>query len=177
MVSGNWLNNDGMYIKYGTSLADPEVAGEFVSFAGNRIVEVLYNPVGASTTAGSPTILSDTEFFPSGTGIYIERVEITAETALAGGTSFNIGLIQADRATIPSGYGQGFIAAEVTATFNAAGDYVSYTAATSKAGSLIGSSPASATGPYYLTAYNLGTYTTGSLRIRIYYHGIGTIAF
>lgn len=177
MVTGNWLNSDGLWIQYGTSLAVPEVAGEYTSPMGNRVIEVLYTPKGASTTSTAPTILSYTQFFPSGTNVYIEKVEITAETLIAGGTSFNIGLIQLDQATIPAGYGQGLIAAEVTATFAAAGDYVAYTTGTAKAGSLIGSSPASATGPYYLTAYNTGTYTGGSLRIRIYYHGIGTISY
>jgi hypothetical protein len=107
--------------------------------------------------------------------LFIEKVELVAETALAGGTSFNIGLIQLDRSTIPSGYGTGFIAAEVTATFAAAGNAVTYVTGTAKAGTFIGSSAAAATGPYYLTGFNTGTYTTGVLRVRIFYHAIGVI--
>jgi len=176
-MAQNWLNPDGLFQQYGTDKAIAETAGEF-SFEGpNRIVEVLVDLTVLSTSSSAPTILSNTTIFPAPPSgqLYIESVEITAETAAASGTSFNIGLIQMDRATIPSGYGQGFIAAEVTATYATAGDYVKYTTGTSKAGSLIGTSPANATGPYYLTAYTTGTYTTGKLRVRISYHGVPPI--
>lgn len=170
-----------LFEQFGTDKAWPETFGDYVVFGPNRIIEGLFDVVGASyptlvlsTTSTAPTILSNTCIFPvmPAGQLFIEKVELVCETALVGGTSFNLGLIQLDRATIPSGYGQGFIAAEVTATFDTAGKAVTYINGTSKAGVLIGTGPTLATGPYLLSAYNLGTYSAGKLRYRIYYHYI-----
>lgn len=173
MVTGNWLNNDGLYLQYGTSKATPETAGEFLSYGDNRVVEVLIDLTTLTTTAA---IQSNTELFPSGLSgqMYIEQVVAVAETAAATGTSFSVGLIQTDRATIPANYSTAFINAETG--LGTAGMKITYTNGTSHAGGLIGSSPASTTGPYYLTALSAGsTYTTGKIRVRIYYHAIGVI--
>jgi hypothetical protein len=172
MVSGNWLDNDNLYHKYGTSLADPENAGEYQSPAGNRVIEVLIDVSKLTTTA---SIQSDTTFFPSGTNIFIEKVEAVVETAVATITSISVGLIQQDRATIPSNYSTAFINAETA--LSDAGDSITYNEDTTNAGGLIGSSPSSTTGPYYITALIAGSVGTGKIRVRIYYHGIGTISF
>lgn len=176
MTSGNWNNPDGMYQKFGTSLADPETGGDYTTFGGNRIFEVL---IDLTTLTSTAAIQSDTSFFgsPGTTQMFIEKVEAVAETGAASGTSFSVGLIQADRATIPSNYSTAFINAEVTATLATAGMSQTYAQNTTHAGGLIGTSPANATGPYYVTALSSGTYTTGKIRVRIYYHGIGTITF
>jgi len=107
--------------------------------------------------------------------LYIEKVEVIVETASASGTSFSVGLIQMDRATIPTNYSTAFVNALANASTNAVGDYVTLTAGSTSAGGLIGTYPANATGPYYLTALSSGTYTTGSVRVRIYYRGVGVI--
>ncbi len=169
----------GLFEQFGTDKAWPETFGEFTIYGPNRIIEGLWDLTGASypdltmsTTAATPTILSNTQIFPAMPAgqLFIEKIELVCETAVAGGTSFNLGLIQMDRTTIPSGYGTGLIAAEVIATFAAAGNAVTYITGTSKAGALIGTGPTLATGPYYLTAFNTGTITAGKLRTRIHYH-------
>jgi hypothetical protein len=169
----------GLFEQFGTDKAWPETFGEYQIFGPNRIIEGLLDVTGASyptltlsTTAATPTIISNTEIFPAMTAgqLFIEKIDLVCETALASGTSFNLGLIQMDRTTIPSGYATGLIAAEVTATFDTAGKQVTYFTGVSKAGALLGSGPTLATGPYYLTAHSTGTYTTGKLRCRIHYH-------
>lgn len=169
----------GLFEQFGTDRAWPETFGEYVTFGSNRVIEGLLDVTGASyptltlsTTAATPTIISNTCFFPvmPAGQLFIESVVLVCETALASGTSFNLGFIQLDRLTIPSGYATSLIAAEVTATFDTAGKQVTYINGTSKAGALIGSGPTLATGPYYLTAHSTGTYTTGKLRCRINYH-------
>lgn len=171
----------GLFEQFGTDKAWPETFGEYVMYGPNRIIEGLLDVTGASyptltlsTTAGTPTIISNTLLFPvmPAGQLFIEKVELVCETALTSGTSFNLGLIQLDRVTIPSGYGTGLIAAEVTATFDTAGKAVTYINGTSKAGALIGTGPTLATGPYLLTAFSTGTYATGKLRTRIFYHYI-----
>lgn len=173
MVAGNWLNNDNLYLQYGTTKAVPEVAGEFQSPGSNRIIEVLIDLSKLTTTA---SIQSNTTFFPSGTNTFIEKVEVIAETAAATLTSFSVGLIQEDRATIPSNYSTAFVNAMTQAAMGTAGDSLTLTTGSTYAGGLIGSSPSSTTGPYYITALDAGTTGTGLIRVRIYYHGIGTIS-
>lgn len=187
----NFLTNSNLFLQFGTDKAYPELWGEYVMFGPNRIIEGTLDLTGAgypagavSTTAATPTIISNTEFFvgspqSSGLGtkgsIFIEKIEISAEIATASGTSWNLGLIQSDRATIPSGYGTSLISGEVAATYATAGLSTTYYQNTTHAGSLIGSGPAIATGPYYLTCYTTGTFTTGQLKVRIHYHTINPV--
>lgn len=173
-MAQNWTNKDGLFLQFGTDKAIAETAGDYVSLTGNRTTEVLIDLTKLTSTAA---IQSNTTIFPSGTNFYIESVEAVAETAAATGTSFSVGLIQMDRATIPSNYSTAFINAEVTASMTPAGKKVTYVNGTANAGGLIGSSPSSTTGPYYITALSAGsTFTTGLIRVRINYHGIGTIS-
>lgn len=175
-MAQNWTNKDGLFIQYGTDQATAETAGEFaLPGSPNRIVEVL---IDLTTLTSTAAIQSNNLIFPSPpTGqLYIEKVEITAEVGAATGTSFSVGLIQMDRATIPTNYSTSLINAEVTATVATAGMAQTYFQNTTHAGGLIGSFPAAATGPYYLTALSAGsTFTTGKIRVRIFYHGVGVI--
>lgn len=172
-MAQNWLNADGLFLQFGTDKAVSETAGEYLNYGANRVVEVLIDLTTLTTTAA---IQSNTEIFGDGANIYIEKVEAIAEVGATTGTSFSVGLIQMDRATIPSGYSTAFINAEVTATLATTGMAQTYFQNTAHAGGLIGSFPAAATGPYYITALSAGSaYTTGKIRVRIYYHGVGTI--
>lgn len=179
-MAQNYTTKSKLFLQFGTDKAFPENVGDYVMYGPNRIIEGVLDltgsayPAGLVTTGATPTIISNTTLFPSPPAgqMFIEKVEVVAEVAAVGGTSFNLGLIQVDRLTIPSSYGTAFIAAEVTATFATAGLSVTYFQNTAKAGGLIGSTPANATGPYYLTAFTTGTYSTGQLRFRIHYHGI-----
>jgi len=167
----DWLNPDNLYLKYGPKKATVDPAGDYKSFGANRVVEVL---IDLTTLTSTAAIQSDNLIFPSGSGLFIEKVEAVLEVTATGGTSFSVGLIQLDRATIPSGYSTAFINAE-TALADA-GDSITYNEDTTNAGGLIGSFPAAATGPYYLTALTNGTWTAGKVRVRIYWHGVGTIS-
>ncbi len=173
-MAQNWLNKDGLFLQYGTDKTVPETAGEYLSYGTNRIVECL---IDLTTLTSTAAIQSNTTVFsapPTGQ-LYIEKVELTVETASAGGTSFSAGLIQMDRATIPSSYSTAFVNALINASTNTAGDLLTLSAGSTSAGGLIGTYPAAATGPYYITALASGTYTAGKVRMRIFYHGIGVI--
>lgn len=172
-MANNWLNKDGLFLQFGTDKANPETAGDFLTYGANRQVEVLIDLTKLTSTAA---IQSNTTIFPDGANLYIESVEAVAETAAASGTSFSVGLIQMDRSTIPANYSTAFINAEVTANMTPAGKKIVYYQNTTNAGGLIGSSPSATTGPYYITALAAGTFTTGLIRVRINYHGIGTIS-
>jgi hypothetical protein len=173
---GTWLNKDNLFLQFGTAKATSESAGEFKSYGASRIVEVL---IDLTTLTSTAAIQSNTLLFGPGANstntFFIEKVELSVETASASGTSFSVGLIQLDRATIPTNYSTAFVNALINASTNAAGDLIVLSAGSTSAGGLIGSSPSATTGPYYITALSSGTYTTGLVRVRIYYRGIGTI--
>lgn len=177
-MAQNWLNKDGLFIQFGTDKTANELAGEFAQpGAPSRTVEVFLDLSTLTTTTTS--ILSNTEIFPAPpTGqMYIEKVEMAVETAAAssGSGTVNFGLIQMDRATVPSNYDHAFINAETTAHMTQ-GNLITYIAGGAQSGTLLGSQPANATGPYYLTA-KAGTavFQSGLVRVRITYRGIGSI--
>lgn len=173
MGTQNWKDPDGLFRQFGTDKAVPETAGEYVSFAGNRVLEIL---IDLTTLTSTAAIQSNTTFFGGGpTVMFIEKVEAVCEADAAGGTSFSVGFIRTDRSTIPAGYSTALINAETALADS--GDSITYNEDTTNAGGLIGSAPASATAPYYITALSNGTWTTGKVRVRIYYHGRGTISF
>lgn len=174
MTSGSWLDGDGLFRQYGTAKATPETGGDYLSYGSNRLIEVV---IDLTTLTSTAAIQSNTTFFPAPPSgqLYIEQVDVVVETASAGGTSFSVGLIQADRSTIPSNYSTAFVNGLINASTNAVGDKVSMTAGSTSAGGLIGTFPAAATGPYYISALSSGTYSAGKVRVRIFYHGVGTI--
>jgi len=43
MSTGSWLNQDGMYLQFGTSKAIPEAGGDYLLYGENREIEVLIN--------------------------------------------------------------------------------------------------------------------------------------
>jgi hypothetical protein len=179
MSSGNWLNNDGLYLQYGTAKATPEVGGDYQMFGPNRCTEVV---IDLTTLTSTAAIQSNTSFFPDGANMYVEQIEVVCEVAGASGTSFSVGLIQTDRATIPANYSTAFVNAMVLADVTYVGQKTTLTEGSTYAGLMLGASsnsgtyPASATGPYYITALSSGTFTTGKVRVRIFWHGIGTIS-
>src|SRR5579872_1668422 len=184
-MAQNWTNKDGLFLKFGTDKTTSETAGEYASPGmPDRIVEFSLDLTTLSTS--SATILSNNLIFPAPpTGqMIISKVELYVETGATSGTSstLKVGLIQMDRSTVPTNYDHAFINAETNAEMATAGDLLLYVGADSvpagstHGGILIGSQPANATGPYYITAQaGTAVFTAGKVRIRIFYRGIGTI--
>jgi hypothetical protein len=185
MSSGSWTNSDGLYLQYGTTKATAEVGGDYLAWGQTRVAEVLVN-VGtmSSAAATSSTPISNTLFFPQGQNLFIEKVEVVTEIATSATSgAISIGLVQDDRSTVPTNGATAFVAAATV--FTTAGTIVTYTAGTASAGALIGTynsqwntntSGTNSVGGY-ITAYQSGTSSaTGQLRVRIYYHGVGTIS-
>lgn len=195
MSSGNWFNKDNLPLQFGTSKANSENWGDYVTYGGNRICEGLIDLTTLTTAAPatfSVAIQSLTTLFGPAGGTsgansntwFIEKVELVVETAATTSSSatLKVGLVQNDMATVPSNYDHALINAETTAAMATVGDIQVYVGADSvpagstHGGTLIGSTPAAATGPYFITAQTgTGTFTAGKVRVRIYYRGIGTI--
>lgn len=165
---GTWFDPDGLFRKFGTTKAVPNIAGEYKTYGPLREIEVKFDLTTASTTS---TILSDQTFFPK--GVFVEEVIAEAQTALVGGTSFSVGLYQSnDRATAISEVA--FISAEVTATLAAAGNKVTYVAGTAKAGDKVGTVPIVSTAAFtgMISGKVVGTFTGGVVLVRIRYRAV-----
>lgn len=186
MSSGSWTNSDGLYLQFGTAKATAETGGDYLMYGTNRIAEVTVNLGTLSTAvATSSSPVSNTLFFPQGQNLFIEKVELVTEIAAsATGNALNIGLVQDDRTTVPTGGASAFVAAITSTAMTTAGSIVTYTAGTASGGGYIGNynsqwntntSGTNSVGGY-VTAYLSGTSTaTGQVKVRIYYHGVGTI--
>jgi hypothetical protein len=171
MAGGNWTNNDGLFLQFGTSKAVPTTMGDYLSYGEWRDIEFTLTPSGLTT---SPVIQGNTTFLP--TGVFIESVMTNVEgTAPAGGTSISIGTMRADRSTVISN--TGLLNAQLLASHDAPGESNTYTvAAAAGGGGLVGTITSFTDGFAYITALCAGTYTgAGTMKVRIRYRGIGTI--
>lgn len=170
MVGGSWMNADGLYVQYGTQKAVPETAGDYLSYGDTRLIELTISLASLTTT---PVIQSNTTFFPLNGQVFIESVQTDTEVAATGGTSFSLGLMNLDRSTVISN--TAFLSAAPIAD-QAAGVQKTYTPGVTGVGAYVGTAPsAAASGGTYITALAAGTYTAGTVKVRIRYRGIGTI--
>jgi hypothetical protein len=168
MVAGSWMNNDGLYVQYGTQKAVPTTAGDYLSYGEWRDIEFTLN-LGASplSTAGT-YIIANTTFL--GTNIFLESVNVSVEVAAATGTSVSIGTRRLDRTTDIST--TNILAATLTATLVAGYNNTTTT------GGLVGTTITTSQfpdGSAYLTATTAGAFSAGTLKVRLRYRGIGTI--
>lgn len=171
MVGGNWMNNDGMYLQFGTSKATATTMGDFLSYGDTREIEFTLTPSGLTT---SPAIQGNTTFLP--TGVFIESIETSVEaTAPAGGTSISIGTMRADRSTVISN--TGLLNAQVLASHDTAGEYNKYNVAgAGGGGGSVGTITSFTDGFAYITALCAGTYTgAGTMKVRVRYRGVPPI--
>jgi len=177
--TNSFFTNSKLYLKFGTTKTATSPWGDFVSFGSNRVIEGVVDLT--QVTAGNTLIVSDVLFFPSLAAgqLFIEEIQAVTEVAATGGTTFDFGLVQSDRAIIPAGYGTAFISAQAIAGVNALGKKIVYTTGVASAGGLIGTAPAVQTpvAPnlavgYYLTVSAVGTFTAGKIRLRVYYHAL-----
>lgn len=169
MVGGNWLDPDGLFRQYGTSKAVPTTMGDYLSYGEWRDIEFTLNLATGSPLATAGTyIIGNTTFL--GTNIFLESANVSVEVAAAGGTSVSVGTIRMDRATTISA--TNILAAIATATLVQGYNNTTYT------GGLVGTTVTTSQlpdGAAYITATTIGTYTAGSVKVRLRYRGIGTI--
>lgn len=161
---GTWMNNDGLYIKYGTDEATAGKAGAFGDVeSGQHVIEVNIPDVTVLSTSET-YILDDNTFVPA--GMFVQKVEVIATTALTGANALLcIGLIRRDRSTAYDA--DGFVIDAPVADFAAAGNIVTYTQGSDEHGALIGTTLANSG---YLVAFegDANAFTAGALKIRVY---------
>ena len=93
----SWLNDDGLFVKFGTEKPAVDGAGENTTDGDIRTiaVEIGFAEMGATGT----TILSDGVSIPS--GVFLESATFTVTTAFVGATAtLGFGTIDTDRSTV-----------------------------------------------------------------------------
>jgi hypothetical protein len=167
---GSWMNNDGLYLKFGTTKATPGTAGDFLSYGETRDIEFVISDLTTLTTTAA--IIDDNTWVPA--NVIIESVQIFTDTAATSGGSatLSIGLMGNDRTTTVSD--TAFVSALAFTAFDAAGETTLISAGSSGAGTKVGTTVGATTG--YITAkYGTAVFTAGAIRVRIRYRGFGTI--
>lgn len=164
MVSGNWLNNDGLYLKYGTSKVVPATAGEYLTYGEFRTAEFFIDltTLPAFGTGAIP-LGADVAFIPS--GAFIEQVEVECELAGAGATAtLNVGLVGLDRTTVASA--TGFVNAMTVATL-VQGSKTILVGGSTFAGGYIGTVAGTPSTGYLWVTANTANFTQGKIKVRI----------
>lgn len=173
-----WLNNDGLYIKFGPeeghSISD---AGSYAHVGPTQFVEMELNLVDLTEVEA---VQNDVLVLPR--GAQIESVELSVTEIAATGAAFDLGLIAATRVGTDVTYlsvqadPDALIATQATADIDAVGDNVLYKVGveiptqggSGAAGAAIGQILVN---PCLITcSRTTGTaFTTGKLRVRITY--------
>lgn len=169
-----WMNNDGLYIKFGTELGHSNSdAGDIKTFSpeGEQTLTLELDLAELTTTE---TILNDVVWLPS--NAQITFVKSIAEVAGATGTSIDVGLIREDRTT-EQDYDGLLAAFPLSGNYDAVGDTVTFyenatvPASVTGTGALVGTILPTTSNRYYVSAsYAAGSaFTAGRLRIMVGY--------
>jgi hypothetical protein len=157
-----WLDNSGLYQKYGVDQTTSSNTGEYRTNGKEREIEVYLNLV---TLTEAETPVSDNVFFPA--GVKITEVEILTETAAATGVAIDVGLVRTDRTTEIDF--NGILAAFVTATMTV-GNKTTLVKGGTQAGAMVGSGVATTNVGMITASRTTATaFTTGLVKITIRY--------
>lgn len=168
MNSNEWLNADGLLVKFNLDLARPARAAEYNTLYGGRhVTEVIVDLVdlSAKSTFGSDidVILDDGVTIPN--GALIEKVILTVLEVSAGASAtLDFGLYDQDRTTAIDA--DGLIVAGTTGWHTSAiGTIVEYTQGSTEHGALVGTQ---LTNTGLLTAQVDGAaYTAGVVKLQV----------
>lgn len=163
-MANTWLNNDGLYIKYGTTEGATSKGGQILDAGPYRIVEI---PISYTDVASaSQTIIHDTIVIPKYARVdFVDFVTTTAWDSAADNFVFNVGLVKTDRSTAYDV--DAFIAALPQASMDPAGDFQRIDVNHTYKGSSLGTTMTE--NAYIAVDYDTGAPTAGAGKLRIYY--------
>ena len=166
---GTWLNDDGLYIKYGRNEGTSvHPAGVYAgSFAGEQVLEVV---IDLTVLTETETILNDAVWVPANS--HITKVEVVTLEAAGAGTAIDVGLIDQDRES-QIDY-DGFLAAFEDGDMAGVGETRKFYEDHTEPGSITGTGALvgqEVTNTGYVSASRTdGTaFTTGKVKVRIYF--------
>ncbi len=157
-MAETWLNDDGLYIKFGATEAVPTKGGEILA-DGELHVHTIVIDFGDLLAFGNETILADNLIYPD--GARMEKAEFVVESVFAGATAtLDLGIIEVDRSTAVDA--DGIDAVIDVVDLDAVGDVIDCN------GALIDTSPA--TGGLYTATVGTADFTAGRGILRVYYY-------
>ena len=191
MNAGSWLNNDNLFLQYGTQKAVPEYAGDYKSYGDTREIELLIPDMTKLTTL--PLVQSFTTFFPAVNGtqyIMVEEVRTFTDVAVTGSgavLSVGLGYLTPGTTTNPPAVTSiddaAFVAALPQTTIATLGSQNTLSIVADSAASYIGTYvgaavtlPASTHNNYITAKYTTDAFTAGAIRIRIRYRTYNVIS-
>jgi len=163
-MANTWLTNDKLFLKYGPTLAVPNVAGEEDLDGPLHCISIKLDLTKVTATDGSYYV-SDQVFLPK--NARIAQVDVVVQTAATGTNAvLNLGLVNTDRAT-EIDY-NGLIAALPVTSMTPAGTTTRLNTGSTYAGALIGAT--NSTVGYIVADYDTAAFTAGVVYIRVYYY-------
>lgn len=157
-----YMDNTGLYVKYGTEQTVATKGGEYVNDGADREIEFT---VDLTTLTETETPLSDVVFFPA--GMKITEVEIYVETAAATGTAIDIGLVRTDRTTEIDF--DGIVAAAATATLTVGSKLTLVKGSTGVGALITNGTPTPFVGYVTASRTTATAFTAGLLKVRVRY--------
>lgn len=162
---GTWLNDDGLFIKYGpTSFESTHKGGEFAtSVAGENVVELT---ITLTELADANAIVNDVVRLP-------ENCLVTSVTVVptVGATGTNavldIGLIDPDRSS--NGDDDALVAALPVASMSDIGETTILRQGDTYHGVAIGAEVTTQNGRFITAGYDTAAFTAGVIKVRIAY--------
>lgn len=159
----SWLDNAGLYQKYGVDKTTVGKGGEYRNNGHFREIEV---KIDLATLTEAETVLDDNIFIPA--GVRISEIKVVTQTAAATGVAIDLGLIRTDRTT-EIDY-NGLLTAFVTASMDAANETTIITVpGAALGGALVGTTTANVG---YLTCSRTTAtaFTAGTIIVTIKYY-------
>ena len=162
----NWMNDDGLYIKFGTNEATPGYGGESSTDGNMRVITL--TDIDTADIGSSPTILDYNVRVPGGVMINKVTVRVTEAFATGDAADLNIGLAESDMTELDY---DGFLDAADDLVAAPVGSIWEYTQGSTDHGALIGAVTTTTLAPFYITFdTDTGTYTSGKFDLEIEYY-------
>ena len=135
---GTWTNDDGLYIKYGTTEATAALGGEVMTMEGEHkaVISFGYDDLAAF---GTTKIMSDNVVIPNGALIKSALLYVETAFSTASSPTLTIGTIDQNRSTVtaPDDDADGI---DATIAASALGDAVTVTCDGALIGDVLGDS-------------------------------------
>jgi len=166
---GNWLNTDGLYLKFGPEKTTPNKGGEYTTTGALREIKF---KIDLTTLTELETPLSDTVFFPK---MRVHSIDVLTHTVAATGVAIDLGLVQTNRTTEIDF--NGFLAAYPIAQMSTAGELVSIQQEVTVPVSMVGLGAlvgTTTTNPGYVTCSRTTAtaFTAGVIIVTIRYYAV-----
>lgn len=159
-----YLDNSGLYRKFGTEGTDPTNAGEYSNVGKYREIEF---KIDLTELTEEEQIISDVVTMPK--HMRFVEIEVVTNTIATGGTAIDFGLVQADDRTTEIDF-DGLLAAFPIASMNATGERSIVRVGGTGAGTLLDDTTTTQVGHFTMSRTDGNAFTAGNISIIVRYY-------